>query len=156
MIGDVNLFLPDGPQGEDVECEIMIAGGLFDPNSNPVAVSSTAVRYHPEPSHRGRGIAKECLGLMLHYASAPSPAGLAIDPRSFIARIGTTNVGSLKLFESLGFGKVKVVEVFQEVEMRFGWRSGGREWNEKDLQEEMKTRWGEPGRRRLYDGESRE
>jgi hypothetical protein len=26
MIGDVNLFMTDGPQGEDVECEIMIAG----------------------------------------------------------------------------------------------------------------------------------
>lgn len=25
MIGDVNLFLPDGPTG-DVECEIMLAG----------------------------------------------------------------------------------------------------------------------------------
>lgn len=25
MVGDVNLFLPNGPK-EDVECEIMIAG----------------------------------------------------------------------------------------------------------------------------------
>jgi hypothetical protein len=25
MIGDTNMFLPDGPQ-EDVECEIMLAG----------------------------------------------------------------------------------------------------------------------------------
>lgn len=25
MVGDVNMFLPDGPTG-DVECEIMIAG----------------------------------------------------------------------------------------------------------------------------------
>lgn len=25
MIGDVNLFLPDGPSG-DIECEVMIAG----------------------------------------------------------------------------------------------------------------------------------
>jgi hypothetical protein len=31
----------------------------------------------------------------------------------------------MRLFESLGFGKVKVVEVFQEVEMRFGWRDDG-------------------------------
>jgi hypothetical protein len=28
MIGDTNLFLPDGPE-EDVECEIMIAGKRF-------------------------------------------------------------------------------------------------------------------------------
>ncbi len=34
-------------------------------------------------------------------------------------------MGSIRLFESLGFGKVKVVQVFQEVEMRFGWRDGG-------------------------------
>lgn len=32
MIGDVNLFLPNGPQ-DDVECEIMIAG-----TSKPLAV----------------------------------------------------------------------------------------------------------------------
>ena len=30
MVGDVNLFLPDGP-AEDVECEIMIAGGYLLP-----------------------------------------------------------------------------------------------------------------------------
>ena len=27
MIGDVNLFLPDGPTGE-IECEVMLAGEL--------------------------------------------------------------------------------------------------------------------------------
>lgn len=41
MIGDVNLFLPDGVQG-DVECEVMIA----------------------EDEYRGRGIAGEALSML--------------------------------------------------------------------------------------------
>ncbi|KAJ9110667.1 hypothetical protein QFC19_001496 [Naganishia cerealis] len=68
MIGDVNLFLPQGVK-EDVECEIMIAADCFP----------------------------------------------------FLVRIGTSNHASIKLFESLGFAKVKVVHAFEEVEMRFGW-----------------------------------
>lgn len=34
-----------------------------------------------------------------------------------IAKIGTANTPSIRLFESLGFSIVKVVEVFQEVEL---------------------------------------
>lgn len=42
MIGDVNLFLPEGPQGEDVECEIMLA----------------------EEAYRGKGMGKEALSIL--------------------------------------------------------------------------------------------
>lgn len=41
-------------------------------------------------------------------------------PQQLIARIGRSNAPSIKLFESLGFGVSKVVEVFDEVELRWG------------------------------------
>lgn len=46
-----------------------------------------------------------------HFSPAPSPS-------QFIARITTTNIASIKLFEKLGFETVKIVEVFNEAEMR--------------------------------------
>ncbi|EJT49024.1 hypothetical protein A1Q2_07970 [Trichosporon asahii var. asahii CBS 8904] len=90
MIGDVNLFLPDGTAG-DVECEIMLA----------------------EPSFRGKGYAREALSLF----------PLGIGPSQFIARIGAENAASLRLFDSLGFGQVKLVEVWNEIELRWGWNN---------------------------------
>jgi hypothetical protein len=50
---------------------------------------------------------------------------LPLSPRHFIARIGTANEASISLFERLGFGKVRVVEVWSEAEMRWGWTAGG-------------------------------
>ncbi|KAL1408908.1 hypothetical protein Q8F55_005722 [Vanrija albida] len=95
MIGDVNLFLPNGPQ-EDVECEIMIA----------------------EADFRRKGLAYEALRLFLTYAMH---SDLRIAPANLIARIGSKNTASIGLFERLGFKTVKVVSVWDEVEMRWGW-----------------------------------
>ncbi|KAK4688312.1 hypothetical protein P7C73_g1804, partial [Tremellales sp. Uapishka_1] len=94
MVGDVNMFLPDGPD-EDGECEIMIAS----------------------PSDRRSGYASEALTLFLSYAIATLP----IAPTHLIARIGTKNRPSINLFSKLGFGNVKVVQVWNEAEMRWGW-----------------------------------
>lgn len=55
MIGDVNLFLPDGTAG-DVECEIMLAGKCSDPRH--------ARLTDKEPSFRGKGYAREALSLL--------------------------------------------------------------------------------------------
>lgn len=49
---------------------------------------------------------------------------IPIKPRHLIARIGTSNTASIALFERLGFGKVKVVEVWSEAEMRYDWTPG--------------------------------
>lgn len=46
---------------------------------------------------------------------------LGVSPTSLIARIGSKNTSSIRLFESLGFGRVKLVEVWDELEMRWGW-----------------------------------
>jgi hypothetical protein len=42
---------------------------------------------------------------------------LSLKATSFIAKIGLANDPSLKLFERLGFEKVKVSEVWQEAEL---------------------------------------
>ncbi|ORX41305.1 GNAT domain-domain-containing protein [Kockovaella imperatae] len=93
MVGDVNLFLPDG-LGGDVECEIMIA----------------------TKEDRRKGYAREALTLFLSYAIST----LKIQPHQLIARIGMDNEPSIRLFESMGFGIEKRVEVFREVGLRWG------------------------------------
>jgi len=45
---------------------------------------------------------------------------LPIPPTSLLTRISESNVPSIKLFEKLGFRISKRVEVFGEVEMRWG------------------------------------
>lgn len=71
----------------------------------------------------------------LNYVTSPTPLSVPIPSTSlqlipahhypFLVRIGTRNLASIKLFESLGFAKVKVVRAFDEVEMRFGWAPSG-------------------------------
>ena len=45
---------------------------------------------------------------------------LPIPPSHLIARISFANTPSIRLFQSLGFAIVKIVEVWGEVEIRFG------------------------------------
>ncbi|KAH7915638.1 GNAT domain-containing protein [Hygrophoropsis aurantiaca] len=114
MAGDVNLFLKGSPDDEDfeAEAEIMIA----------------------DFTYRRQGFAHEALQLMLSYVTAsPSyfgqsdigdcdsvpPSPFPIQPTSLVVRISQSNTASISLFEQLGFTTVKVVKVFEEVEMRF-------------------------------------
>ncbi|KAK8844590.1 hypothetical protein IAR55_006437 [Kwoniella newhampshirensis] len=92
MVGDVNLFLPDGLEG-DGECEIMIAS----------------------KEDRRRGFAREALSLFLYYLTTTLP----LPPTSLIARIGSANIPSITLFRKLGFVITKHVKVFDEVELRY-------------------------------------
>ncbi|RSH86167.1 uncharacterized protein EHS24_004398 [Apiotrichum porosum] len=94
MVGDVNIFMPNGPQ-DDIECEIMIA----------------------EQEVRRQGLAREALTMFMNYVVRE----LAVAPTSLIAKISSKNTASIRLFESLGFGRVKLVEVWDELEMRWGW-----------------------------------
>ncbi|WVQ64578.1 uncharacterized protein L199_002745 [Kwoniella botswanensis] len=93
MVGDVNLFLPDGITGQG-ECEIMIAS----------------------KEDRRKGYAIEALSLFLSYLTITLP----FDPSLLIARIGSSNKPSIRLFQKLGFGIIKHVKVFDEVELNFG------------------------------------
>jgi len=45
---------------------------------------------------------------------------IGVKPHNLLAKIGTANTPSIRLFESLEFSVVKVIEVFQESELR--WR----------------------------------
>ncbi|WRT63391.1 uncharacterized protein IL334_000296 [Kwoniella shivajii] len=92
MIGDVNLFLPDGKDGEG-ECEIMIAS----------------------KEDRRKGYAIEALSLFLSYLTCTLP----LEPNHLIARIGASNIPSIRLFQKLGFGITKHVKVFDEVELKY-------------------------------------
>ncbi|SPO34995.1 related to N-acetyltransferase [Pseudozyma flocculosa] len=96
-----------GDKTYDAECEIMIA----------------------ERDYRRKGLAKEALQLLFHYATTkntprPSPrhAGeadvLPIPPNWLTCKISLDNHASIALFERLGFVKVKTSEVWNEVEMR--------------------------------------
>ncbi|KAK0473524.1 GNAT domain-containing protein [Armillaria luteobubalina] len=115
MAGDVNMFLNGAPEDEDeftAEVEIMIA----------------------EPDYRRGGLALEALQLMLQYATEnkfltegssvptvfPTSSPLPVPPSSLVARIGDTNLPSIRLFEKLGFVITKRIEVFSEVEMKLG------------------------------------
>ncbi|GAA5834540.1 hypothetical protein JCM9279_004347 [Rhodotorula babjevae] len=135
MIGDVNLFLHD-----------------VSPPSSPSPSSSPSAEPAPtptprraeleimlpppsssSPSYRPRsGLALLTLQLFLSYASR----ALDLAPSAFFARIGFDNAPSLGLFKKLGFVEGKRVEVFREVEMRWGGADGdgeGKRWPwEKD------------------------
>jgi hypothetical protein len=63
-----------------------------------------------------------------HLTPAPLPA-------QFIARISTKNHASIKLFEKLGFEITKVVEVFDELEMRLV----SDKWASEELQGRLGT-----------------
>ncbi|KAG8967154.1 N-acetyltransferase 9, partial [Tulasnella sp. 427] len=105
MIGDVNLFFnrtadDDGNEVLEVECEVMIAG-------------------KHEDDFRGKGCGYAALSMLLSYASSPLPEGLGVPKSCFVAKIGLDNVASRALFRKLGFRETKVVEVFNEVELKY-------------------------------------
>ncbi|KAF8530686.1 GNAT domain-containing protein [Gautieria morchelliformis] len=99
MIGDVNLFLKESPEGcQEVEAEVMVA----------------------EPAYRRKGVAFNALQILFHYATSPEgPPSLRIPTERLIARIGQANSASLRLFEKLSFRVTRQVPVFQEVELRY-------------------------------------
>ena len=67
-----------------------------------------------EPTYRGQRRGHAALTLLLCYACNK----LGVGKESFVARIGAANKRSLALFASLGFGIVRTVAIFDEVEMR--------------------------------------
>lgn len=97
------------------------------PSSGPGTARSRPLPTTPtEPAYRGKHLAREALSLLLHYATAPPPAGLGVARENLIARIGTGNAGSVRLFETLGFALSKRIEVFGQDEYRSGWKREGK------------------------------
>uniref|UniRef100_A0A915CBD8 N-acetyltransferase domain-containing protein n=1 Tax=Parascaris univalens TaxID=6257 RepID=A0A915CBD8_PARUN len=85
MIGDVNLFLYETV----AELEIMIA----------------------EREWRGRGIATECIRLMIRYAFEH------LHIERFEVKISEDNISSINLFRKLGFEQTSYSSVFKEYTM---------------------------------------
>lgn len=57
--------------------------------------------------------------MLLSYASSPFPDGLGVPKSCFVAKIGLENLASRALFRKLGFRESKVVEIFNEVELKY-------------------------------------
>ncbi|PWN92098.1 hypothetical protein FA10DRAFT_265901 [Acaromyces ingoldii] len=133
MAGDVNLFLSPS-QDEDEDEETAGAGKPSAVAKSPAMDAELEVMI-AEPSERRKGLAREALSLLIHYAStSPTPVpsvssspsapsrALPLQPRNFLVKIGLDNAPSLALFKSLGMQEVKVSEIWREVEMR--WADG--------------------------------
>lgn len=110
-----------------------------------------------EPAFRRQGHALSALRLLLLYACQPRPAEalpsnkLPVSPASLVVRIGASNAPSIALFTRLGFGVSKRVDVFDEIEMRFGWDSAR---GKQIGVEEKRKAWAEGGEVKevVYDG----
>lgn len=132
MVGDVNMFLPNGID-EEAECEIMIASKSGHRGALSAAESVSG------KEDRRKGFALEALTLLSVFVSTPfyravvvhgppltgrsltyAIITLGVKPHNLIAKIGSANTPSIRLFEKLGFKVVKRVEVWDEVELR--WR----------------------------------
>lgn len=112
MIGDVNLFLSDAYESD--EDEDTLSSTL---ESKPPPIKRAEIELMIALiSARRSGYGLESIQLFLSYASDI----LELKPFQFFAKIGMDNLGSIKLFERLGFVKGKISEIFQEVEMIWG------------------------------------
>ncbi|CBQ67529.1 related to N-acetyltransferase [Sporisorium reilianum SRZ2] len=135
MVGDVNIFF--NVQHEDDEDE---AGTVKQESEDPGSVFDAECEIMiAEHSHRRKGVAREALQMMFAFVTAqPTPTGnatsnaslaarptdaphctLPIPPEWLTCKISLTNTPSINLFESLGFTRQSVSEVWQEVEMRY-------------------------------------
>jgi hypothetical protein len=59
------------------------------------------------------------LGIMPDSSLSYAITTLSISPHNLMAKIGSANTPSIRLFESLGFKVVKHVTVWDEVELRW-------------------------------------
>ncbi|KAK4054868.1 hypothetical protein OIV83_000792 [Microbotryomycetes sp. JL201] len=122
MIGDVNVFIStDSDDDDDQLAEL-------DSKDNAVRRRRDTRRAELEimiasPDDRRQGYAASTLRMFLPYVSKI----LSISPDRFFARIGASNVGSIRLFEKLGFKRGKLVQVFDEQQMDWD-ESRGTEW----------------------------
>lgn len=86
---------------------------------------STLKHPTPEPEHRRKGLGKEALKLLMHYAcNTQTPSQLAgkytlpITKDAFVAKVGLSNAPSRALFEQLHFTEVGRSEIWKEAELR--------------------------------------
>lgn len=136
MVGDVNIFLsqatPPSSDNEDSTAppEPIRRGSITSitlPSGPDTRRAEVEIMLAPRSSRR-QGLALSTLRLFLLYAART----LKLKPSAFFARIGTSNSGSIALFEKLGFKRGRVVEVFQELQMNWGGSDEGFGWEGKE------------------------
>jgi RimJ/RimL family protein N-acetyltransferase len=122
MIGDVNLFIYEDEDEDEVSGEVQ--------GANPV-IGEIEIMI-AEHSARRMGLAREALGAFMSYIVSKSEAILeeyrqGCDERSerymkyLRVKIDKDNAASLALFGKIGFKQVGEVNYFGEVEMRMEW-----------------------------------
>ncbi|KAF2134121.1 acyl-CoA N-acyltransferase [Dothidotthia symphoricarpi CBS 119687] len=115
MIGDVNLFLSPADSSDDDE------GG--DGNGGEEVVAELEIMI-ASPSHRGRGLALECLLAFIAYlrrnlSSILAEANGRVKLAYLRVKIDQHNLRSVRLFERLGFEREGAgANYFGEVELR--------------------------------------
>jgi RimJ/RimL family protein N-acetyltransferase len=129
MVGDINLFLFESDEDDD-EYAAKKEGGKVDGG-----VVGEIELMIANSQHRRRGHGRAALLAFLEYilfrwrdigeeysASLGRTQGVASELKFLRVKIQETNVGSLKLFESVGFKRIgDGANYFGEVEMRW-WR----------------------------------
>jgi GNAT superfamily N-acetyltransferase len=141
MIGDINLFLKGSSSlGRVTNVGSSTPGAELDEEEELEAEIEIMIAEH---TYRKKGLAREALQAFLEYVTgfadifagkttnaqtqkvlntnngSPKPP-LPVPASALVVRISQYNLPSIRLFESLGFRVVKVVRVFEEVEMRLG------------------------------------
>jgi ribosomal-protein-alanine N-acetyltransferase len=81
----------------DQEQTIIGYAGVFAPGAAEADILTVGV----VPEHRGKGIAKELMALITHWANAQESTAMMLE-------VKTDNLEALGLYESLGYSKLNV------------------------------------------------
>ncbi|KAF2090844.1 hypothetical protein K490DRAFT_62171 [Saccharata proteae CBS 121410] len=130
MIGDVNLFLCEDDEQDEGAADADAAEPVPLVGEVEIMIADRAARARGH----GRAVLATFLDYVLRNVSAIAAEYSRQDGRvrgcsiSFLrVKIGAENARSIRLFESVGFGKVsETPNYFGEIEMRWYFREGGR------------------------------
>jgi RimJ/RimL family protein N-acetyltransferase len=113
MIGDVNLFLSE--EEDEEEIDPFAPPPVVDPSAPPLPQQAEVDIMIAESVHQGKGLGKEATSLMMLYGATHFPSH---DLRRFFCKINEDNVASRNLFsKKLGFVEKEYVAVFQQYEL---------------------------------------
>lgn len=110
MVGDVNLFLSE--EEDDEEVDPFAPPKEIDPDAPPLPRQAEVDIMIADQGHHRKGIGKEATSLMMLYGA--SKLGI----RRFFCKINEDNLASRNLFsKKLNFTEKQYVAVFQQYEL---------------------------------------
>ncbi len=120
MCGDVNAFFSELEAADDTPVRLNAYGlPVVDDEPPPPRDRATASLQAElevmvaEPASRRRGIARESLLMLMRWVLENVP-GVS----EFVVKVTNENVASLQLFKGLGFRVRRVLNVFEQTELR--------------------------------------